>query len=206
MNPLAGCLPALFQIPVFLALYRSFQNLAADQKISEPFLWLPNLEGPVFGERSSDWIFKNWHNFTPDIGWHDTIAYLSIPFLLYIAQTISLRILSPPSDDPTVQKSQQILKYLPLMLAYFSLSVPSGLGVYWITNNLLSTITTASIKEYLKSKPFEFNVDLDSFIKSPPNPYVNTQWGYMSEDQVIEDAKLNYKPSREPIIPADFKY
>lgn len=41
------------------------------------------------------------------------------------------------------------------MLAYFSLSVPAGLGVYWITNNLLSTVTTLSVKEYFKRNPVQ---------------------------------------------------
>jgi YidC/Oxa1 family membrane protein insertase len=43
------------------------------------------------------------------------------------------------------------------MLAYFSLSVPAGLGVYWITNNILSTATTAGIKEYFKRNPVKVN-------------------------------------------------
>ena len=50
---------------------------------------------------------------------------------------------------------QRFLKYLPLMIAYFSLSVPAGLGVYWVTNNLLSTATTAGIKAYFKTHPDE---------------------------------------------------
>lgn len=57
-NPLAGCLPALIQIPVFLGLYRSFLNLASSNQMAESFLWIPNLQGPVFGERSTDWLFK----------------------------------------------------------------------------------------------------------------------------------------------------
>lgn len=47
VNPLAGCLPALFQLPIFVALYRSFLNLASTQQIDEPFLWIPNLEGII---------------------------------------------------------------------------------------------------------------------------------------------------------------
>lgn len=41
VNPLAGCLPALAQIPIFLALYRSLLQLAQEQVLDEPFLWLP---------------------------------------------------------------------------------------------------------------------------------------------------------------------
>lgn len=39
------------------------------------------------------------------------------------------------------------------MLGYFSLSVPAGLGVYWVTNNLLSTLSTYGIKAYFKENP-----------------------------------------------------
>ena len=45
------------------------------------------------------------------------------------------------------------MKYLPLMLGYFSLSVPAGLGVYWVTNNVLSTATTGGIRAYFKANP-----------------------------------------------------
>ena len=106
VNPLAGCLPALVQIPVFLSLYRSFLNLAQTKQLDESFLWIPNLEGPTFGERTTDWLFTGWHDFVPSLGWQDTIAYLSIPLLLVVAQSLSLRILTPPSDDPAIQQSQ----------------------------------------------------------------------------------------------------
>jgi len=209
INPLAGCLPALLQIPVFIALYRSFFNLASQgNTLSEPFLWLPNLDGPVFGVRNSDWLFKtsDWHDFTPPLGWPDTLAYLTIPLLLYLAQTISLQILTPPSDDPTIQRTQQILRYLPLLIAYFSLSVPSGLGVYWITNNVLSTVSTAGIKAYLKANPQSVgaNIDLDLLAGNQTSVYMIPAWGYSSEAQMIEEAKLNYRPKRVSRIPVDF--
>ena len=47
VNPLAGCFPALVQIPVFIGLYRALLKLASDDLLNEPFLWLPNLEGCV---------------------------------------------------------------------------------------------------------------------------------------------------------------
>jgi YidC/Oxa1 family membrane protein insertase len=63
INPLAGCIPSLVQIPVFIGLYRSVLNLAKDNMLDEPFLWLPNLEGPTYGAdpaHGSDWILKGW--------------------------------------------------------------------------------------------------------------------------------------------------
>lgn len=63
INPLAGCIPSLVQIPVFIGLYRAVLNLAKDNALDEPFLFLPNLEGPTYGAdpaHGSDWLFKNW--------------------------------------------------------------------------------------------------------------------------------------------------
>ena len=63
VNPLAGCIPSLVQIPVFIGLYRAVLNLAKDNALDEPFLFLPNLEGPTYGAdpaHGSDWLFKNW--------------------------------------------------------------------------------------------------------------------------------------------------
>ena len=44
VNPLAGCFPAIAQIPIFISLYRSLQNLIAENKLDEPFLWIPDLQ------------------------------------------------------------------------------------------------------------------------------------------------------------------
>jgi YidC/Oxa1 family membrane protein insertase len=58
INPLSGCLPTLAQIPIFISLYRALLNLAKENALNEPFLWLPSLEGPVFGAAPADSL--NW--------------------------------------------------------------------------------------------------------------------------------------------------
>jgi len=63
VNPLAGCIPSLVQIPVFIGLYRAVLNLAKENALDESFLFLPSLEGPTYGAdpaHGSDWLFKNW--------------------------------------------------------------------------------------------------------------------------------------------------
>jgi YidC/Oxa1 family membrane protein insertase len=66
INPLAGCIPSIVQIPVFIGLYRSVLTLAKENRLDEGFLWLPTLEGPTFGAdpaHGSDWILKGWYVF-----------------------------------------------------------------------------------------------------------------------------------------------
>jgi len=194
VNPLAGCLPALAQIPIFIALYRSLINLAGNSDFNEPFLWLPSLAGPVYGQpRGMDWLTMNWVNDVPSLGWHDTIAYLSIPVILILTQTVSQRLLTPPSDDPKAAQTQRILKYLPLMVGYFSLSVPSGLGLYWITNNLISTAISLSIKEKFARDPIVIDIDVD-----PEDLGYDPSTVVMAFEDMLVEAQRNALPSREP--------
>lgn len=158
LNPLAGCLPALVQIPIFIALYRALLSLAQQDLLAEKFLWLPSLEGPVFGATNADWLlkFSDWNGFQPPLGWHDTAAYLSLPLILIVAQSISTNLLQPPTDpnNPQAQSSNAVLKFLPLMVGFFSLNVPSGLCIYWIINNIVTTASTLYIRQsVLSSQP-----------------------------------------------------
>lgn len=68
VNPLAGCIPSLIQIPVFIGLYRAVLDLAEEDRLNEPFLFLPSLEGPTYGAdpaSGSDWILKGWYVLIP---------------------------------------------------------------------------------------------------------------------------------------------
>ncbi len=194
VNPLAGCLPALAQIPIFIALYRSLINLAANSDFNEPFLWLPSLAGPLYGtQRGMDWLTKNWVDGVPSLGWHDTIAFLTIPTILIITQSISQRLLTPPApDDPKAQQTQRILKYLPVMVGYFSLSVPSGLGLYWITNNLISTAISLGIKQKFAANPIVIDVEVD-----PEDLGYDPSTVAMAFEEMLQEASLNVLPSRE---------
>ncbi|KAL5760035.1 hypothetical protein ACOSQ2_018873 [Xanthoceras sorbifolium] len=144
INPLAGCLPTLATIPVWIGLYRALSNVADEGLLSEGFFWIPSLAGPttVAARQSGSgisWLFP-FVDGHPPLGWSDTLAYLVLPLLLVVSQYISVQIMqSSQSNDPNLKSSQAITKFLPLMIGYFALSVPSGLSLYWFTNNILST-------------------------------------------------------------------
>mmetsp|Transcript_20333 Transcript_20333/g.40251 ORF Transcript_20333/g.40251 Transcript_20333/m.40251 type:complete len:432 (-) Transcript_20333:242-1537(-) len=149
VNPLAGCIPSLVQIPVFIGLYRAVLTLAKENALDEPFLFLPNLEGPTYGAdpaHGSDWLFKNWIDGVPSLGWENTLAFLSIPIFLTISQVISMNIMQPKTDDPQQQQANVILKVLPFMVGWFALNVPAALGIYWVVNNIVTTATTMYVR------------------------------------------------------------
>ena len=120
--------------------------------------------------KGTGWLFGDaaqgfaWDGFNPPLGWDNTLAYLVLPVALVASQYVSTAILTPKSDDPAQQQSQAILKFLPLMIGWFSLSVPSGLGLYWMTNNLVTTLTTVLIR---KSVATPAVAGMDSGMSSP---------------------------------------
>ncbi len=158
VNPLAGCFPTLATIPVWIGLYQALSNVANEGLLTEGFFWIPSLGGPTtIAARQSgsgiSWLFP-FVDGHPPLGWHDTAAYLVLPVLLVISQYVSMELMKPPqTDDPSQKNTLLVLKFLPLMIGYFSLSVPSGLSIYWFTNNVLSTAQQVWLRKLGGAKP-----------------------------------------------------
>lgn len=158
VNPLAGCLPTLATIPVWIGLYQALSNVANEGLLTEGFFWIPSLGGPTtIAARQSgsgiSWLFP-FVDGHPPLGWQDTVAYLVLPILLVVSQYVSMEIMKPPqTNDPAQKNSLLVFKFLPLMIGYFSLSVPSGLTIYWFTNNVLSTAQQVWLRKFGGAKP-----------------------------------------------------
>lgn len=149
VNPLAGCLPVILTIPVFIGLYRAVLTLANNNQLDEPFLWLPNLEGPTYGAdpgSASNWLFQGWVDGVPSLGWENTLAFLTIPVILIVSQSVSMNMMATKD-----QEQPAFVKFLPLMIGYFSLNVPAALGIYWIANNIITTALTLQIRSSIKA-------------------------------------------------------
>ena len=162
-NPLSGCLFSLLQLPILLGLYRGVRYLAIEGKLDEPFLWIPSLAGPVSPPdyRGMDWLTSGWHDFAPPMGWEATIPYLIMPVLLVCAQAFTMNVLSPSmiDEDTTdeereqIEKTQGVLKFLPLLIGFFSLQVPAGLTIYWMTANIFTLSQSLAVRAYYKANP-----------------------------------------------------
>lgn len=63
-----------------------------------------------------------------------------------------MELMQPKSDDPAAQQSNIILKFLPLMIGWFSLNVPSALCLYWIVNNIVTTGTSLFVRSTMKTE------------------------------------------------------
>mgnify|MGYP006097076927 CR=1 FL=1 len=193
VNPLAGCLPSILQIPIFIGLYRAVLTLAKDNKLDEPFLWLPSLEGPTYGAdpaHGSDWLLHSWTNGVPGLGWADTLAFMSIPIILVLSLSVSMQLMA--NKD---QEQPSFLKFLPLLIGWFSLNVPAALGIYWVANNFITTALTVQIKSSLA------NTDMAPV--TPSGPVVDVD----VSPSTFQPAKMSAKPAgfRNTSNPDDIK-
>lgn len=169
VNPLAGCLPTLATIPVFIGLYRALSNVAGEGLLTEGFFWIPSLAGPTKLNGGLGWLVPV--DGVPPLGWHDTVSYLLLPVLLVVSQYASQKIISPPqSQDPAQQQTQNILKFIPLMIGYFSLNVPSGLTLYWFTNNLVTTAQQVYLRRKFADEPDVATASSSGTYVAPPKP------------------------------------
>ncbi len=142
INPFAGlvgCLPLIVQLPILTALYYVFTGFAKSAKIPAHFLFIPNLNDN-----------PNHHQmFTlPGLGIGIPVAaYLLFPLLAAATTYVQTKMLQmPPAPNPTEQElqTQQMQKMMvwmsPLMIGYFALNVPAGLGLYWFIGNCVGII------------------------------------------------------------------
>jgi len=126
VNPLAGCLPILLQIPIMFALYKVL--LLTIEMRHQPFVaWIKDLSAPdplmvlnLFGLL----------NFTPP----SFLAIGVFPILLGISMFFQFKLNPAPMDE--MQK--QIFSIMPWMLMFLMAPFAVGLQLYWITSNVLT--------------------------------------------------------------------
>ena len=126
INPAAGCLPILIQIPIFFALYKVL-FVSIEMRHAPFFGWIKDLSAP---DPTS--LF----NLFGLIPW-DPPLFLTIgiwPLLMGLTMYLQQKI-NPPPPDPIQAK---IFMMLPFIFTFLLATFPSGMVVYWTVNNVLS--------------------------------------------------------------------
>jgi len=126
VNPAAGCLPILLQIPVFYALYKTL--LVSVEMRHQPFIgWIRDLSAP--DPLTPVNLFGLLH-FTPP----GMLAIGVLPILVGATQFLSMK-LNPQPMDPA---QAQMFAIMPWVLVFVMAPFAAGLQLYWITNNVLT--------------------------------------------------------------------
>lgn len=126
INPLAGCLPMLVQIPVFFALYKVL-FVTIEMRHQPGLFWIDDLSA------ADPLLVTNLFGllpFTPP-------GFLAIglwPVIMGVTQFLQMR-LNPSAGDPM---QQRILSAMPFVFIFIMASFPAGLVMYWTWNTILS--------------------------------------------------------------------
>ena len=134
VNPLSGCLPMVVQMPVLFGLYSALVALGPEL-VDARFFWIPDLGFPEF-TRGLAWLPEK---FNAGEYWI-LVAYLILPALLMVSQVYMQRMTTaatPTGNDKQAGMMKQMTTMMTLMFGFFTLQVPAGLTLYWVTSNLL---------------------------------------------------------------------
>lgn len=134
INPVAGCLPLLIQLPILLALYQAFLNGFKPESLNILYGFITN---PGVIEHISLKFF--------DLAKASPLLVISAGILQFIQSKLSLSKQAPKAQqgaiagsiDPAAM-SRQMLYFFPIMIIIIGWKLPAGLVLYWSVTTLFS--------------------------------------------------------------------
>lgn len=130
VNPAGGCLPLLLQFPILIGLYQTLLNPAQ-------WVFTPDVFAALMLNNGFSFLWINNLN-QPD-------PYYILPILAALFTFITQKFTMAASpvtnpDDPNV-KTQKIMLYaMPLMIGWISISMPAGVALYWVVQNIFTFV------------------------------------------------------------------
>jgi YidC/Oxa1 family membrane protein insertase len=135
VNPAAGCLPLIIQMPVLIGLYSAISHTLAStplQVLDLHHRLIPSLATRFPLDNQFLWL---------NLGLPDTTPIL--PLLVVATTWLRTKLTTPtPTDpkDPMAATSRTMLVMMPLMIGLFSVNFASGLSIYWIASNVVGVV------------------------------------------------------------------
>ncbi|WP_313005119.1 membrane protein insertase YidC [Brevundimonas sp.] len=156
INPLAGCLPILVQIPVFYALYKVL-FVTIEMRHAPFFGWIRDLSAR---DPSTIW------NLFGAIPWDPSTLplvgsllngplHLGVLPIVYGLTMWLQQSMNPPAQDPM---QRQIFAFLPFIFTFIMAPFAAGLLIYWAWNNILSIA-----QQYVIMHRFKAENPIDTF-------------------------------------------
>lgn len=125
-NPMIGCLPVLLQMPVWLTLFAALRS-------------------------SAELYHTSFGPLIPDLS--EPGKYFVIPLLLGVLSFVQQKLIMQsgmPGGDPMQQK--MMLYMMPVMFTVLNIFMPAGIGVYWLTNTVLTIFQQLLTERWVMSK------------------------------------------------------
>jgi len=142
-NPLSGCLPMLIQFPIFIAMYSLFNNHFDLRGASFIAGWINDLSLP-----------ESVYNFnTINLVIWKVSAIRILPIIYVLSQLAYGRFMQQqPATGQNAGQMKFMMYGMPIMFFFILYDVPSGLLVYWIASNVLTTLQQIVINEVVHKK------------------------------------------------------
>ncbi len=168
VNPAAGCLPVLIQIPIFFSLYKVI-FVTIELRHAPFFGWLNDLSAPDSSSLFNLFGLLPWA--APAPGSILALVFIGIlPILLGITMWLQQK-LNPAPTDAT---QAAVFAWMPWIFMFMLGGFASGLVVYWITNNIITFGQQYAIMRSHGHSPDIFGNIRSSFQKktvaTPPEP------------------------------------
>ena len=144
VNPMGGCLPMLFQFPIFIALYGLLNRYFPLRGATFIPGWITDLSAPEF----------IWREFDKPINLLiiDIPAIRILPILYLGGQLLMTKVTQQGSAGPQSGIQQKMLTVgMPIMFFFILYNMPSGLLLYWTAMNFI-TIVQQLVTNYLKKR------------------------------------------------------
>ena len=139
VNPVAGCLPMVIQIPVFFALYKVI-FITIEMRHAPFFGWIRDLSAP---DPTNIFTLFGLVPWNPDVlGYLGHFLHLGIlPLIMGVSMFFQMK-MNPEPTDP-VQKT--MFAWMPVIFTFMLGTFPAGLVLYWTWNNTLTVIQQSLI-------------------------------------------------------------
>ena len=139
VNPVAGCLPMVIQIPVFFALYKVI-FITIEMRHAPFFGWIKDLSAPDPTNLFTLFGLIPWDPTQLPVFGH-FLALGIWPVIMGVSMFFQMK-MNPEPADP-VQK--QMFAYMPLIFTFMLGTFPAGLVIYWTWNNTLTVLQQSLI-------------------------------------------------------------
>ncbi|MGE3143127.1 MAG: membrane protein insertase YidC [Hyphomonadaceae bacterium] len=162
INPVAGCLPILLQIPVFYALYKTLTVTIEMRHAPFPGLWIHDLSAPdpanIMALLNLAHVPAQALMSIPLLGPFilTPLFHMSVFAVAYGVTMWALQALNPPPTDAT---QAMIFRWMPVLFTFMFASFPVGLVIYWTWSNVLSIA-----QQYIIMRTQGVETELDKFI------------------------------------------
>ncbi len=140
VNPLGCFFPMAIQMLIFIALWRALATIVGGSPeslvgLSQRIYPWSYLAQAVPLEQSFLWM---------QLGKEDS-TYI-VPLLVGVSTYVQTRLSATPAATPQQQQQQQMMTWMmPLLLAWITATLPSGVGVYWVVSNLFQVVVSVPI-------------------------------------------------------------